>query len=293
MISYRQHVVTLVAVFLALAVGVVLGGGPLSEVGRADEGRSAGAASTRAENARGAAFGDDFAAAVAPELYAGRLARHPVSVLALPGADAEHVAAIGTQITAAGGRIAGRFEAREALLDPGEKSLVDTLGSQLMTQAGEGAVEADAPTYVRMGQLLGAAITTTFPSGEPLEAQAEAVRGSLAAAELLTADDAGVGRAPLLLVVLGDEADPDVLEGLLSGLAARSLGVVVVGDAASGASGDLAVLRHRTVAEEVSTVDSVDTVLGQVTTVLALVREVTGTGGSFGASGSEGAVPLS
>ena len=37
MISFRTHVVTLVAVFLALAVGVVLGGGPLSELGRGSE----------------------------------------------------------------------------------------------------------------------------------------------------------------------------------------------------------------------------------------------------------------
>ena len=36
MISYRHHIVSLVAVFLALAVGIVLGGGPLTELGRAD-----------------------------------------------------------------------------------------------------------------------------------------------------------------------------------------------------------------------------------------------------------------
>ncbi len=31
MITYRHHVVSLVAVFLALAVGVALGGGPLGQ----------------------------------------------------------------------------------------------------------------------------------------------------------------------------------------------------------------------------------------------------------------------
>ena len=35
-ISYRHHIVSLVAVFLALAAGVVLGGGPLSDLGRDD-----------------------------------------------------------------------------------------------------------------------------------------------------------------------------------------------------------------------------------------------------------------
>ena len=34
MISYRHHIASLVAVFLALAAGVVLGGGPLSDLGR-------------------------------------------------------------------------------------------------------------------------------------------------------------------------------------------------------------------------------------------------------------------
>ena len=37
MISYRHHIVSLVAVFLALAVGIVLGGGPLTDLGRAAE----------------------------------------------------------------------------------------------------------------------------------------------------------------------------------------------------------------------------------------------------------------
>ena len=35
MITLRHHVLTIVAVFLALAAGIVLGGGPLSEVGPA------------------------------------------------------------------------------------------------------------------------------------------------------------------------------------------------------------------------------------------------------------------
>ena len=33
MITLRHHLLTIVAVFLALAAGIVLGGGPLSDVG--------------------------------------------------------------------------------------------------------------------------------------------------------------------------------------------------------------------------------------------------------------------
>ncbi|WP_180933381.1 copper transporter [Nocardioides ungokensis] len=65
MISYRHHVVSLVAVFLALAVGVVLGGGPLSELGRAATTDSARTRAQAQDTKAAAAFGDDFASAAA------------------------------------------------------------------------------------------------------------------------------------------------------------------------------------------------------------------------------------
>ena len=52
-ISFRHHVVSLVAVFLALAVGIVLGGGPLSEVGRADGATDGGRPADRRADRRG------------------------------------------------------------------------------------------------------------------------------------------------------------------------------------------------------------------------------------------------
>ena len=48
MISYRHHIVSLVAVFLALAVGIVLGGGPLTELGRAEPPAADGPGAQRA-----------------------------------------------------------------------------------------------------------------------------------------------------------------------------------------------------------------------------------------------------
>jgi hypothetical protein len=93
--------------------------------------------------------------------------------------------------------------------------------------------------------------------------------------------------------VLGDRTDPAVLGGIATGLAAKAPGVVVAGETATGAAnGDLAVLRADPAAENVATVDGAENPLGQVTTVLALIRSLTTPGGSFGASGSDGAVPL-
>jgi hypothetical protein len=95
-----------------------------------------------------------------------------------------------------------------------------------------------------------------------------------------------------VLVVLGDDLDDDVLSGLLAGLSGRAVGVVAVGDTVTADSGDLKALRGEDLADEVATVDGVDTGIGRVTAALALARSVRVQGGSFGASGSDGAVPL-
>ncbi|MBB6625698.1 copper transporter [Nocardioides sp. KIGAM211] len=286
MITYRHHITTLVAVFLALAVGVVLGGGPLTDLGREPSVAPARAGATR--DARElAGFGDDFAAAGAATLYDDRLRDHAVAVLTLPGADDDVVGALTQQVEEAGGTVAGTYAARPSLVAPGEKSLVDTLGSQLMTQLGDGAVASDASTYVRAGQLAGLAMAT----GDVPADDASSVRQSLAGAELLTSPEKPKA-ADLVLVVLGTATDDAIVSGLVDGLAAKATGVVVAGDTDSAASGDLAGVRREPVGQDVATVDGVEAPLGQVTAVLALARSLTVQGGSFGASGSDGAVPL-
>lgn len=302
MITYRHHIVSLVAVFLALGIGIAVGGGPLSEIGRVEPGPTTKVSERAQNDARAAGFGDDFAVASAAALYQGRLADHPVSILALPGADDTIVASLTAQIEAAGGLVAGRYDIQQALVEPSEKSLVDTLGSQLLTQIGSGSVDAEASTYARMGQLLGLAIATTRDTAQPAGDGAVAVRQSLAGAELMISPEENGAAAPLVLVVLGadraavgsaeSDVDGAILSGLLAGLSARSKGVVVVGDSNSGVDGGLAALRDQPIGEDVATVDGVDSALGQVTTVLALLRAFAGAGGSFGASGADGAVPL-
>ncbi len=286
MISYRHHVVSLIAVFLALAIGVTLGGGPLSDIGRAappsSEVQAQDAGAERAQ-----AYAETFATASAPALYAGGLRDRSVSVLTLPGADPAVVESLATQIKAAGGSVSGSYTALPALVSAGEKSLVDTMGSQLMTQLESAAVAAEASTYDRIGQLLGLVMSSPKASA----ATAESVRQSLAGADLLTSPE-GDNRSQLVLVVLGDDIDDAILSGLVAGLASKATGVVVAGDTDSGASGDLSGLRTEPGAKAVATVDGVETALGQVTTVLALTRSLETPGGSFGASGSDGAVPL-
>jgi hypothetical protein len=290
-ISFRQHVVTLVAVFLALAVGVVLGGGPLSEVGR-DALTSTSAGSKARPAAEKTAFGDAFATTAATRLYHEGLAGRSVALVVLPGADQRVVEGLVGQIEHAAGTISGRYTVQSGLVDAGEKSLVDTLGSQLMTQLDSGVADEDAATYPRIGQLLGSAIATREKKGAEADQDITSIRQSLAGAELVEAPANEPDLAPLVVVVLGDNTDDAILGGLLSGLATRAQGVVAAGETRSGTNGDVAALRQRPEAGKVATVDGVELAVGQVTTVLALVRSLDQRGGSFGASGSDGAVPL-
>jgi hypothetical protein len=289
-ISFRNHVLTLVAVFLALAAGIVLGGGPLSEVGRSP--LASATTPAEKETADVVTFGDTFAQASAARLYAGGLEGHPVALVTLPGADQKTVAGLTAEVKKAGGTVTATYVAQDALVDPTEKSLVDTLGSQLMTQLGGDVADQGAPTYVRMGQLLGTAIATTAPDAVPADENASAIRQALAGAELTVNPKGSPQKAPLVLVVLGDDHDDDVVAGLLSGLSVRPTGVVAVGDTEAGETGDLTALRSSPLTTDVATVDGVEHGVGQVTAVLALIRSLSTNGGAFGASGSDGAVPL-
>jgi hypothetical protein len=160
-------------------------------------------------------------------------------------------------------------------------------------------VATEAPTYERLGQLLALATATTDAGGEHSGARAASVVDSLTGAGLVAAESEQRRKAPLVLVVMGEEPTAEtqagsdaILAGLVSGLRAGAAGVVLAGDTGAGASGQLSRVREDAALEEVATVDGVETTVGQVTAVLALGRTLEAPAGDYGASGAGGAVPL-
>jgi hypothetical protein len=294
-ITLRHHLLTIVAVFLALAAGIVLGGGPLSDVGPTVTAASKDDAPVATADQAQADYTESFVDTLAASVLATRLTDRSVAVVTLPGADEQLVTALATQVGAAGGTISGRYTVGADLVDPGQKSLVDTLGSQLLTQQAEGAVAPEASTYDRIGQLLGLAVSTKEPEGSDTTGKTRAVADAISGAGLLTLPEDAGRRAPLVLLVLGTDADDEgsdaILAGLAQGLAAQATGVVVVGTTADG-TGQLGRLRGSPAAASVASVDGIDTTAGQVSAVMALGRSLSTPGGSFGASGADGPVPL-
>ncbi|MBD3948059.1 copper transporter [Nocardioides ganghwensis] len=296
MITLRHHLLTVVAVFLALAAGIVLGGGPLSDVnqsvvtaGNDDEPAPA------ADRAR-TDYTESFVSALGPGAVGGRLAERSVALVTLPGADEQVVAALAEQVAASGGSVSARYELSDDLVDPGQKSLVDTLGSQLLTQQAEGDVAAEASTYDRIGQLLGLAVATKDVEGQEVNGKARAIVDAVSGAGLMAKPDEVSQRAPLVLLVLGtdarDEGADAILAGLAQGLAAQSVGVVLAGTTADGGDGQLGRFRADPAASGVASLDGIDTTAGRVATMITLQRSLATPGGAFGASGADGPVPL-
>ena len=289
MISFRHHVVSLVAVLLALAAGVTLGGGPLSDLGRT------ATPELRSENAdlksqlKEATASDSVAEDVLDQhgdrLLSGMLKDLRVAVVALPGAPEEARAGLTEKIKQAGGRLVANYELLEKAYAPEGKSLVDTLGSQLAEDA-EG-IAADATTYERLGQLI-AQVVMAGPG------EATSRVSSLSSAELLTAGEQA-SAADLVVVLAGDDTrqvETDALADLLGGVDSGVDGSVTVASEASGRDGLLAGLRDdEGWAAASSSVDSIDTTSGLVSTVFALAADAAGGRGHYGAFGADGAAP--
>lgn len=296
MITLRHHLLTIVAVFLALAAGIVLGGGPLSDVGPTAATSSGEADTAPAADRAQTDYTESVVSALGPATVSGRLAERSVAVVTVPGADEQVVTALTEQVTAAGGTVSARYDLSADIIDPGQKSLVDTLGSQLLTQQAEGDVAAEASTYDRIGQLLGLAIATKEAAGQDVNGKARAIVDAVSGAGLMAKPGEVAQRSPLVLVVLGtdagDEGSDAILAGLAQGLAVQAGGVVVAGATSDGGEGQLGRLRADPVSAAVATLDGVDTVAGRVATILTLQRSLTTPGGAFGASGADGPVPL-
>lgn len=288
----RRNILSAVGVCAALAVGIALGGGPLSS--RDTAATTPPVVHTDAAAKKAAIFGEKWAAQVGPDLYAGRLAGRRVALITLPGARAATVQQLTDGIAVAKGYVSAHVGLTPTLLDANHKVAVDTLGAQYARQSPT-IVNAKRTTYERLGQIIGAAATS--PGALTASAQGRWVSAATTAQETLKAAklaSVAGGRAPatLALVVVGPGGDPQIVGDLLRGLATKVTGIVVAGGWASADHGVLAGLRQQKWAGSVMTVDGVDTDYGRTAAVLGLVAQQSRRGGSYGASGIDGLVPL-
>ena len=308
MISFRYHVVTIVAILFALAVGLVLGAGPLrgadDTVARAQAGersRSDLEAQVRAAGLRNRSS-EAFARAAAPTLVAGSLRNQSVTLVVLPTAEDRDVTTLTRLLRVAGADRAGTVRVGAKLLDVADKQLVDALGTQLHEGARGVRVPSEAGPYGQLGALLARAIGSTRRGGEPVDRVAQSVLAGLDAAKLVSVDGRLARRGNLVLVVAGPgtgdrsvrRSTGAIVTSLVTSVDAATGGVVLAGPArAAQADGQLRAVRSDARASRrVSTVDSLDSGAGAAVAVLALAGQASGSAGQYGSVGAvDGVLP--
>lgn len=311
MISFRYHIVTIVSVFLALAVGVALGGGPLKGevdntlVEQVENDRKA-KAELQAEIAAlrsGNQFTDEFAATVAPGLLGSSLQGRTVTMMVLPSAHQADVTAVSELVQVAGGEVASTLRVGEDLVDPSSKQLVDELGTQLLDGAPGVDVADDSSAYERMGALVARAVGTEEDPGARVDGAANGIISGLSTAGLMSPEGEPAVRGSLVVFVAGAGGDGSseekqgantIVVALARAIDEDTDGVVIAGPVASAREDGLieAVRQDVAAAREVSTVDTLGRTAGQVVTVLALAGQVRGETGHYGSvDAADGALP--
>jgi hypothetical protein len=290
--------VSLVAVFLALAVGVVLGSTSVShrllsvvagdrdhlsqQVDQLAEQRADLQASQRA--------GNSFASAVAPTVVRNQLAQRGVLLVLAPGADTADRDALRQLISEAGGTVTGELDLTDAVLDPSRADQLRDLTTRLLP-AGAQLPSATDPGGL-LGGLLGGVLLTRAQTTQARVApdQATAALAGLTAAGFVRPGPRP-GPAQLALVLTGgalSSADGSERAATLARMATELRhaggGAVLAGrSGTAGATGAVGVVRADTAASSgLSTVDNVQTAAGRVATVLALREQAEGRAGRYG-----------
>jgi uncharacterized protein YdbL (DUF1318 family) len=310
-IDFRYHLVSIVSIFLALAVGIVLGAGPLKgDIGtrlteqttalraEKDQLRADLNAARRDVSAR-----DTFSTAVAPAVMKDRLAGKTVALVVVPGVDPDLVKDVNTSLLAAGAKVGGTVTLTDAWADPSKATLRRTVTTPLASLL-KVAVPTGSPDQLAAAVLARAILAGAGHPTGPLAPPAIAAVNGLKAGELIsvTPDQMVSSSSVVFLDGAVKSAVSKDNDGRMAAYLqlARQLdvsgsGVVVAArsntiDATKSADLVAAVRKDSDAVKVISTVDNADLSMGQGTLVIALAQQYTGGAGQYGLAGDAKAI---
>lgn len=291
MIDFRYHVVSLISVLLALAVGIVLGAGPLQgaiadtltvQVETLREERSQLRSEVEEANAqldRNATYIE----ATAPALLEGVIPQWRVAVVTLPGVSEDDVEGVTERIDEAGGRVTATVALTDMWADADQGAFRSQLASRVegdLTQQPQDAGDQEVLSF---------ALAQALTEGAPLAgaAEATAIRTALTdGEEPLVASWVSEESADLVVLVtpattLAEDASEEVLEKttarneswrVVASAVAERATTTVAGYARSEAD----VLVAIRAADAVTTVDGLGSAVGRISVPLALAATESG-----------------
>jgi hypothetical protein len=307
-IDFRYHLVSILAIFLALGLGLVLGATALSDPLLAELQTRTSSLGKDNQDLRDQKLtmdsqlkGDEqFTRTLAPQFLADRLKGQSVVVVETPGVNDQIRVEVAKMAQEAGATYTGQVTINSKYVADDQLAVLDALVTSV--KPADVTFAADATPYDRAAAVLASALVTDQGSRAGRE---DATGGEILAGfkdqGFLTTSGKPGARATLAVVIApstltkGRTADADnkALISLASALDAADRGTVLAGTPEAAADGGLIqVLRDSDAAGRISTVDSAGTATGQVVTILALAQELTGKSGKYGiGSGVGGYVP--
>ena len=314
MIDFRYHLVSLVSVFLALAVGIVLGAGPLKDpIGNSltDSVNSLRQEKDTLHDRLDTANTslqqrDDFITHETQTLVSNQLVGRSVVLISLPGVNNDDVSPLVSAIKEAGGSVTGQVTLGNAWTDPSQATTRDKAVSDLAIDLPPGTSATSNDSSLPLAELLAAALVS--PESDRASDTSAFVLKRFRSDSLIGIKgdvDSTLADAALVLAPPNEEVDQNIKPTaastdvnasyvtLTTALDTVGGGVVVTGPP-SAAIGDgvLAAVRKDDPAKsEVSTVDTGETPAGVILAILALREQLDHGSGAYGYVGS-GTKPL-
>ena len=294
MISLRTHAISLAAVFLALAIGVALGSGMLSNTVlsglRDDKNELQNQINTltddkNALNEKLSAAGE-FDGQMAPRILRDTVAEKSVVVFRTPDAADDDVEALTRLVGQAGGTVTGTVALTPEFVSANSAEKLLSVVNSPIVPAGKQLSTASVDQGSQAGDLLGISLLINQdPKVSAVDdTQRDTVLAALRDTGFVTYGDQHLGAANTALIVtgggLGDDAGNRgaTVARFAAGLARHGSGTVLVGrDGAASGTAAVAVTRSDTaLSAQVSTVDDVDSESGRITSILALSELMNG-----------------
>jgi hypothetical protein len=318
-IDFRYHLVSIVAVFLALAIGIVLGSTELQGA-TLDTLRQTADSLGRQLNDTQAQLGDSqaqlnadqkFYAIAEPKLLANTLTGDRIAIVTEPGAPSSVINGIKQAAGYAGATVTLTVALQPQFNDLSGSTFasLETINASLASQTGTVLTDAAAAQTVNQqqaAQLIASAILETSSTAIGLTpTQASDVLAEYAQAGYLTTSSPATSALtdPATLAVIVTPGSPptdgqndpanQVLLPLAQEFAGASAATVVASSVSGSSTSDsaMSVLRSSSVSSLVSSVDNADTTLGQISTIWALADQLAGgKPNSYGVSGAASAV---
>jgi hypothetical protein len=315
-IDFRYHIVSLISVFLALAVGIALGAGPLKEtIGDTLTGQvealRAEKDTLRSElessDAR-LAHSSTWIDAAGPQLVDGTLSGRRVAVVALGEIDPERASAIDSSLQDAGATLTAHVTLTDVWTDAElqgmRHALAGTFAQYLSPAPADDADDATVLAQALAQGLTGADPTVpdalTESASTLLDLLDEGDQALITVAEpVVSAADAVVVISPVVdaedaEVTPVDEDDTSVLDAQVAVLRAAqdaSEGAVLADGPRADGGLTAAILADADLAERLTTVSGTDQVTGEVAVPLALNARIGGSNGHYGFAEDETVLP--